>query len=99
MTSSLPTWAEMSDSDKAAAMQHVRKRETEGRSYAVEHYPCEYVDHPALTVLDEADACDHAKQVVGTTRSMFVRLGAVEYARLMDLEVRAVLDGTTGGAR
>ena len=59
-TTTLPTWDEMSDLDKGAALMHAWKRSWEGPSYAVENYPAEYFDHPALLALDSKDACQHA---------------------------------------
>jgi hypothetical protein len=59
----LPTWDEMSDLDKGAALMHAWKRYREGTSYAVAHYPVRYFDHPALLALDDKAACDHAAKV------------------------------------
>lgn len=84
---SLPTWDEMTDVDKAVALGHVWKRENEGASYAVENYPAEYVDHPALVDLDEDEACDHAKTVVGSIDGIYDRIGGDEYERLLDLDL------------
>lgn len=57
---SLPVWQNMSDLDKGCALMHMWKRESEGAEYAVENYPCRYLDHPALRYLDGDDASDHA---------------------------------------
>jgi len=62
-TTTLPTWDEMTDLDKGAALLHAWKRNWEGVSYAVEHYPAEYFDHPALLELDSKDASQHAARV------------------------------------
>lgn len=62
MMAALPGWDEMSDRDKGAALMHLHKREHEDHSYAVENYPCKYIDDPRLTVLDVKDACGHAAQ-------------------------------------
>ena len=50
--SELPTWAQMSDLDKGAALLHLHKREWEGADYAEENYPARYFEHPALTSLN-----------------------------------------------
>lgn len=57
---SLPTWNEMSDLDKGAALMHLHKRDWEGASYAVEHYPVQYFDSAQLTGLGRREACRHA---------------------------------------
>lgn len=62
-TTEIPTWEQMSDLDKGAALMHAHKREWEGASYAVEHYPAEYFDHPALLALGEKAASKHAARV------------------------------------
>lgn len=62
-TTALPSWDEMTDLDKGAALMHAHKRDWEGASYAVENYPAEYFDHPALLALDERDASQHAARV------------------------------------
>jgi hypothetical protein len=62
-TTALPSWDEMSDLDKGAALMHAHKRDWEGVSYAVENYPAAYLDHPALIALDEKAASGHAAEV------------------------------------
>lgn len=57
----LPTWEQMSDFDKGAALLHLHKISWEGRSYAREHYPARYLDAAVLKALDEDEACDHAE--------------------------------------
>jgi hypothetical protein len=79
----LPGWDEMSDLDKGAALLHDHKRESEGADYAVENYPCSYIEDPRLTALDGEDASEHAAEVCGG--DVFDRLGAGEYRRLYDL--------------
>lgn len=84
----LPTWAELTDLDKGAALLHLHKREWEGADYAVENYPARYFDHPALTGLDERAACRHAVSVEADAD----RAGALsgdEYERLYDLALDA----------
>lgn len=77
----LPTWDEMTDLDKGAALLHCRKRRVEGAAYAVAEYPARYFDHPALLALHEEDASEHAATVArGKHRS----LPFAEYARLYD---------------
>lgn len=62
-TTELPTWDEMSDLDKGAALLHAWKRSWEGPSYAVENYPAEYLEDPRLMTLGRKDACKHAARV------------------------------------
>jgi hypothetical protein len=85
MTGELPTWAEMTDLDKGAALMHVWKRDREGPAYAVEHYPVQYFDHVALLALDTTEACKHASVVVKNWRSMDV----AKFDRLYDLALDA----------
>lgn len=80
----LPGWDEMSDLDKGAALLHDHKRESEGSDYAVENYPCRYIEGPRLTALDSVDASDQAAEVCGGD-DMFDRLGGEEYHRLYEL--------------
>lgn len=61
----LPTWVEMSDQDKAAAVLYWQACDTEGHSYAYRNYPCRYREDPALRALDPSAACNHADQVAG----------------------------------
>jgi hypothetical protein len=63
MNNELPTWTDMSDLDKGAALMHAWKRSWEGPSYATEHYPTRYFEDPALLALSEADACKHTVRV------------------------------------
>lgn len=83
-TSNLPTWHEMSDLDKGAALLHAHKRSREGSRYAVEHYPAEYFDHPALLALDEKEASAHAVKVTGGYNAACDRFGWQEVGRLYD---------------
>lgn len=82
-----PTWEQMTDLDKAVALMHVWKRENDGAEYAIDNYPADYVDHPALVALRDEDACDHAKTVVGSIDEVFIRVGADEYERLLNIDV------------
>lgn len=84
----LPTWAEMSDLDKGAALLHLHKREWEGSDYAIENYPAEYFEHPALTALSERDACRHAVSVENDA-DLAGALGGGEYERLYELALAA----------
>ena len=59
-TTTLPTWDEMSDLDKGAALLHAWKRDWEGPAYAVENYPAEYLENPVLMRLDDREASRHA---------------------------------------
>lgn len=82
--SELPTWEQMSDLDKGAALLHLHKREWEGAGYAEENYPARYFEHPALTALSANAACRHAVSVEDDAD----RAGALkgeEYIRLYDL--------------
>lgn len=89
---SLPTWEEMSDLDRGAALMFTWKvyRERD-RIYARENYPARYVDHPLLTALDlddqqdRGDACRHATAVCGTWVEARDRWGADEVQRMYDL--------------
>jgi hypothetical protein len=81
----LPTWDEMSDLDKGAALLHLRKIEVEGREYAREHYPAGYLDDPALTALDDAASCDHAESLFEDWEEAERTLGIAEVDRLRPL--------------
>jgi hypothetical protein len=74
----LPTWNELSDLDKGAALLHLHKRDYEGASYAVENYPARYLDDPRLTALDSRAASGHAAQFRGEAEA----LTGTEYERL-----------------
>jgi hypothetical protein len=84
----LPTWAEMTDLDKGAALLHLHKRDWEGEDYAEENYPARYFDHPALTALTEREACRHAVSVEDAAERAGALRGA-EYERLYDLALAA----------
>ncbi|MDG4792111.1 hypothetical protein O7626_40565 [Micromonospora sp. WMMD1102] len=77
----LPSWAEMSDLDKGAALLHLHKREYEGAGYAVENYPVKYFDDPRLTSLERRAACRHAASFAREADG----LPDAEYTRLYDL--------------
>lgn len=62
-TSGLPTWAELSDLDKGAALLFLHKRDWEGEDYAMDNYPARYFDDPRLTSLSPRKACRHAISV------------------------------------
>ncbi|WP_033338890.1 hypothetical protein [Catenuloplanes japonicus] len=81
MIRSLPRWNDLSDLDKGAALMHLAKCENEGRAYAAEHYPAEFIDDPRLTALDPDDACDHALSMEDDRD----RLDDDELVRLYDL--------------
>lgn len=84
----LPSWEQMTDLDRGAALLHLHKRRVEGAAYAVEEYPVSYFDHPALLALDDEDACDHAAGLECQGAS-FNKLGADEYHRLYDMALDA----------
>ncbi len=79
----LPTWDNMSDLDKGAALLHDHKRDYEGISYAVENYPARYWDDPRLTALTPTEASAHAAAVCGD--DVLDRIGIDEHDRLYDL--------------
>lgn len=62
-TTALPSWEDMTDLDKGAALMHAWKRSWEGPSYAVENYPAEYLEDPRLMSLEPREACAHAARV------------------------------------
>jgi hypothetical protein len=76
----LPTWDELSDLDKGAALLHIHKRDYEGISYAVENYPARYLDDPRLTALSSREASRHAAQFCDQAEA----LDTAEYERLYD---------------
>ena len=82
--SDLPAWDEMSDLDKGAVVLHLRTREDEGGAYAVENYPCEYFEHPALIALDRIAACTRAVELRREVRA----LDLDEWWRLYELAER-----------
>jgi len=62
-TKPLPTWDEMSDLDKGAAISYIYRLETVGEGDA-EHYPAEYFDDPRLVALGAGrEASTHAEAV------------------------------------
>jgi len=78
---SLPGWDDMSDIDKGAALMHLHKRENEGNDYAVENYPCRYLDDPRLKELDGETASEHAAQFEDKAEA----LSGEEHERLYEL--------------
>ena len=83
--SPLPAWSELTDLDKGAVLLHLHKRGREGADYAIDNYPARYFDHPALTVLSERDACEHAASMAGSAGE----LSFAEEERLYDLALDA----------
>lgn len=83
--SGLPSWDEMADLDKGAALMHVWKRKREGGMYARENYPCRYLDSALLRSLDVRDACRHAQAVTSGWDSIKAEIGDGELDRLYDL--------------
>jgi hypothetical protein len=81
----LPTWDQMSDLDKGAALLHLAKVENEGREYAIENYAAKYFEHPALTALNDRDASEHA----ATVEDASVREPFEEWERLYGLALDA----------
>jgi hypothetical protein len=84
----LPTWAQMTDLDKGAALLHLHKRDWEGEEYAIDNYPARYFDHPALTALKPREACRHAVSVEPDADDAGA-LKMPEYERLYDLALDA----------
>jgi hypothetical protein len=85
----LPTWEELTDLDKGAALIYLAKAYDEP-SYARKHYPPRYLDHPALTALSRRDACDHADGLFDDGIDTAVdQLGEDEIDRLCDLAMAA----------
>ena len=81
----LPTWDEMSDLDKGAAIKFGMACESEGVGYATENYPCRFLEDPRLVALDKDEAARHADSVLGDEGEMYDLLGDVEYYRLYGL--------------
>lgn len=77
----LPTWSDLSDLDKGAALLHLHKREWEGGDYAEEHYPARFFDHPALCAMWPVEASRFAT----TFEDDAENLPADEHARLYNL--------------
>lgn len=61
LLANLPTWAELSDADKGAALMFLHKVDVEGYDYASENYAVCFVEHPVLTALTEDDACAYVR--------------------------------------
>jgi hypothetical protein len=90
-TTTLPTWDDMSELDRGAALMHVWKRDWEGSaSYAVENYPCEYIEDETLIALDPIEACRHAVAVADNWSKINDRIGEDEVERLYN---RALSEG------
>ncbi len=87
MSDKLPSWDEMSDLDKGAALLHLHKRSWEGSEYAESDYPCRYSDHPALTRLSPLEASRHAASL-GDSEHFYYLLGEEEHERLYNLALK-----------
>lgn len=81
----LPSWDDLSDLDKGAALLHLHKREWEGGDYAEEHYPARFFDHPALTVMWPREASRFAASLEENAED----LSPDEHKRLYDLALNA----------
>ncbi len=77
----LPTWDDMTDLDKGAALMHLHKRDWEGGEYAERHYPARFYDHPALVALDTVAASKFAATLDEDAETLLVG----EHERLYDL--------------
>lgn len=80
-----PTWDQMGDNDRGAALLHLWKRGWEGDQSAVANHPCRYLEHPTLVALSPARASAHALRVCGSLESVVDRLGEEEFHRLSNL--------------
>jgi hypothetical protein len=78
----------MSELDRGAALLHLWKRSWEGAGYAVENYPCRYIEHPALVALDFVEACRHAVRVARGWDEINNRIGEGEVDRLYGRALR-----------
>lgn len=85
MSETSPSWDAMSDLDRGAALLHIWKVQREGLTYALENYPCEYIDDEGLRALAREAACQHAQQVCGSYDAIRDRLGDNEFERLYNL--------------
>lgn len=83
--SDLPTWEQMSDLDRGAALLHVHTREYQGSLYAEEHAPAEFFTDRALVALTMQAGSDHAVALCGSWPAMVDRIGDTEAWRLVDL--------------
>lgn len=61
MLANLPTWGDLTDADKGAALGFLWKFANEDSDYARENYPARFLDHPVLTQLDDDEACQYAE--------------------------------------
>ncbi|TMR10087.1 hypothetical protein ETD86_40905 [Nonomuraea turkmeniaca] len=87
-TTSLPTWDDMPDADKGAALVYLAKVDTESRAYAREHHSTRYLIDPALKALDKQAASDHAESLFANgTDDAVDLLGENEFDRLYDLAI------------
>lgn len=93
----LPTWDDMSDFDKGAALRHVYRASPPPRGHTGAHwdvrharraFPCRYRDDEALTALSPQQASKHAMKVTGGQARIVKRLGMPEYSRLYSLATR-----------
>lgn len=93
----LPTWDEMSDFDKGAALRHVYRASPPPRGHSGSHwdhrhagkmFPAVYRDDPRLSALSAKAASRHAMKVTGGQRKIVARLSEREYARLYSLAAR-----------
>ncbi len=81
----LPSWADLTDLDKGAALLHLHKCEWDGQDYAEENYPARFFDHPALTVMWPREASRFAQELEDAAEA----LTPDEHKRLYDLVLHA----------
>ena len=80
----LPTWGELSDLDKGAALLHLWKKDWEGDRYARREYPAKFLADERLRALNRDQANDYADSL-GDYASLCEQLGQEEADRLYDL--------------
>jgi hypothetical protein len=81
----LPSWDEMTDLDRGAAIAYAWLCHRRGALFAIQNAPFRYVDAPDLVALDPLAAGRHALTVCGPLHSLVTRIGKAEYDRLYNL--------------
>lgn len=85
----LPSWDEMTDMDRSAAIAYAWLCYRRGVPFAIQDGPCTYVDAPELVALDAIAAYRHALAVCGPLHDLVARIGKAEYDRLYNLTLPA----------
>lgn len=78
----LPTWDELTDRDRGAAIMHCWARHTQGVIHAREHAPATFWDDELLTALTPYEACRYTAELCGSYAEITDRLGEAERERL-----------------